>query len=546
MVNPSATVAPGATPADVVIVGGGLAGLFTALKFGDRPVTLIAAAPLGEGAGSAWAQGGIAAAVGLGDSAEKHAADTIAVGVGITDPDVALSVVSDGPDRITDLLSYGVPFDRDLAGALVLSREAAHSERRVVRVNGDLAGKAIIGALTEAVRQSPTIRVVEGLVAERLILEAGRVVGVETRRADAPDLGVLFFPARAVVLATGGIGQLYAVTTNPVEACGHGLGMAARAGAMVADAEFVQFHPTALDFGKDPALLATEALRGDGAWLINRAGERFMKARHPLGELAPRDIVARGVFAEITAGRGAFLDTRAAIGDAIETRFPTFFTNCLEAGFDPRREPIPITPAEHYHMGGLLTDARGRTTLPGLWACGEVASTGLHGANRLASNALLESVVFGARIAADIRALPPAALGSGRPDHPASEAPAVTPPEVARRIADLRPLMGRCVGVVRDSDGLAEALAELAALDDLPLSERDRNKLAAARLVTAAAWNRRESRGAHARSDCPVSDPTLARRTRLTLAEADALVSTFKDPEPDDDSRVEIVSGGPK
>ncbi|MGH2342679.1 L-aspartate oxidase [Segnochrobactraceae bacterium EtOH-i3] len=546
MVQSSATVAPGATPADVVIVGGGLAGLFTALKFGDRPVTLLAAAPLGEGSGSAWAQGGIAAAVGVGDSAEKHAADTVAVGVGLTDPAVALSVVSDGPDRISDLLSYGVPFDRDLAGALVLSREAAHSERRVVRVNGDLAGKAIIAALIAAVRATPTIRVVEGLVAERLVLAAGRVAGLEARRAEAPDLGVLFFPARAVVLATGGIGQLYGVTTNPVEACGHGLGLAARAGAVVADAEFVQFHPTALDFGKDPALLATEALRGEGSWLVNRAGERFMLARHPLAELAPRDVVARGVFAEVTSGRGAFLDTRPALGDAIESHFPTFFANCLEAVLDPRREPIPVVPAEHYHMGGLLTDARGRTSIPGLWACGEVASTGLHGANRLASNALLESVVFGARVAADICTLPPAALGSGRAEHPASDAPAITPPEAARRLAGLRALMSRCVGVVRDGDGLAEALTELAALDALPLSERDRNRLAAAKLVTAAAWNRRESRGAHCRADCPAGDPALARRTRLTLGEADALVSTFKDPEPDDGSLAGTLAEGPK
>lgn len=546
MVQSSATVAPGATPADVVIVGGGLAGLFTALKFADRPVTLIAAAPLGEGSGSAWAQGGIAAAVGIGDSAEKHAADTVAVGVGITDPAVALSVVAEGPDRITDLLAYGVPFDRDLAGALVLSREAAHSERRVVRVNGDLAGKAIIAALTAAVRATPTIRVVEGLVADRLILANGRVCGLEARRADTPDLGAFYFPARAVVLATGGIGQLFGVTTNPVEACGHGLGMAARAGAVVADAEFVQFHPTALDFGRDPALLATEALRGDGAWLVNRAGERFMQPLHPLAELAPRDVVARGVFAEVVAGRGAFLDTRAAMGDAIESHFPTFFANCLEAGFDPRREPVPIVPAEHYHMGGLLTDARGRTSLPGLWACGEVASTGLHGANRLASNALLESVVFGARIAADIRALPPVALGSGLADHPPAGAPAVTPPEAARRLSGLRALMSRCVGVVRDGEGLADALTELAALDDLPLSDRDRNRLAAAKLVTAAAWNRRESRGAHCRSDCPSTDPALARRSRLTLAEADALLSTFKDPETDDGAPLGSAAEGPK
>src|SRR6185437_6210219 len=295
---------------DVVIVGAGLAGLFCALKLAPRPVTLISAAPLGEGASSAWAQGGIAAAVAEGDSAEAHAADTVAVGGGIVDEKIALSLAREAGARIHDLLHYGVPFDRDLEGRLAVGREAAHSARRIVHVRGDMAGKAIISALIEAVRRTPSIRVIEGFVAEALFTEDGAVTGLQLRKAYDAAARPVFVASRAIVLATGGIGHLYAVTTNPQEAGGLGLAIAARAGAVIADPEFVQFHPTAIMVGRDPAPLATEALRGEGATLINDRGERFMQARHPLAELAPRDIVARGVFAEIAAGRGAFLDAR--------------------------------------------------------------------------------------------------------------------------------------------------------------------------------------------------------------------------------------------
>src|ERR1700759_5662436 len=269
---------------DVVIVGGGLAGLFGAPNRAPRPVTLISAAPLGQGASSAWAQGGIAAAVGEGDSPESHAADTIAVGGGIVDEGVALALAKEAPARIRDLLHYGVPFDRDLEGKLAVGREAAHSARRIVHVRGDMAGKAIISALIEAVRNTPSIRVVEGFVAEALLTADGAVTGLQLRKADDVTARPLMIASRAVVLATGGIGHLYAVTTNPHEASGLGLAIAARAGAVIADPEFVQFHPTAIMAGRDPAPLATEALRGEGATLINDRGERFMQARHALAQ----------------------------------------------------------------------------------------------------------------------------------------------------------------------------------------------------------------------------------------------------------------------
>src|ERR1700680_1380785 len=390
------------TADDVVIVGGGLAGLFCALKLAPRPVIVISAAPLGQGASTAWAQGGIAGAVSEGDSAAAHAADTIAAGAGIVDETVALGLAREAAGRIHDLLHYGVPFDRDLEGKLAVGREAAHSARRIVHVRGDMAGKAIISALIEAVRSTPSIRVMEGYVAEALLTEDGAVTGLQLRRVGDATAIPVNIASRAVVLATGGIGHLYAVTTNPAEAGGLGLAVAARAGAVIADPEFVQFHPTAIMVGRDPAPLATEALRGEGATLINDGGERFMLARHPLAELAPRDIVARGVFAEIAAGHGAFLDATRAPGARFADKFPTVYASCMAAGLDPAKQPIPVAPAAHYHMGGISVDVHGRTSLKGLWAGGEVSTTGAHGANRLASNSLLEAVVYAARIAEDV------------------------------------------------------------------------------------------------------------------------------------------------
>jgi L-aspartate oxidase len=501
---------------DVIIIGGGIAGLFCALKLSPRPVTILTAAAIGEGASSSWAQGGIAAAVAAGDSAEAHARDTIAAGGGLVDAAIAHEMTGEASARIDDLLRYGVAFDRDPQGRLAVGREAAHSARRIVHVRGDLAGRAIMAALAAAVRATPTIRLLEGYEAEELLTENGRVHGVRATRLQ--DRRRLTIPAAAVVLASGGIGHLYAVTTNPPQARGAGLAIAAAAGARIADAEFVQFHPTAIAIGRDPAPLASEAIRGEGATLINRAGERFMVKLDPQAELAPRDIVARGVFAEIAAGRGAFLDARRALGASFAEHFPTVHQSCIAAGIDPARDPIPIAPAAHYHMGGIETDRRGRSSLAGLWAAGEVAATGVHGANRLASNSLLEGLVFAARVAADIAALAPQ-----RPMSPATEDPGAPAPVTQPRENELRTLMSRHVGVVRDGEGLADAIGAICRLEREATAPALRNMAIAALLVATAAWRRRESRGGHFRDDFPQPDPRQAHRMALTLTQARAI-----------------------
>ncbi|MGB0497299.1 MAG: L-aspartate oxidase [Rubricella sp.] len=506
-----------------LIIGAGLAGLFTALKLAPYPAVVLSPVPVGEGSSSAWAQGGLAAAVGEGDTAEAHAADTIAAGAGIVDEAIARGVTAEARDRVLDLLAYGAPFDKDATGALLASREAAHGTSRVIRVSGDRAGAAIMEALIAAARATPSITILEGLTVDDLAVEDGRVIGAFARNRRDATAEPILFRARHTVLATGGIGALYAVTTNPSRVRGQGLGLAARAGAPVADAEFVQFHPTGMDVDRDPCPLATEALRGHGATVIDASGHRFILDDHPDGELAPRDIVARAIHRKVSAGEKVFLDTRAVLGESILTEFPTVAGYCREAGIDPVTEPIPIRPAQHYHMGGVWTDARGASGLPGLWACGEVASTGLHGANRLASNSLLEAVVFAARIASAISgdpaeaprvsALPPAILAG-----PALKAPASAMAELRRTMTDL-------VGVERDAAGLTRALAVFGRLEaaHAPASRAFMNMTQAATLVAASALRRTESRGGHARSDHPGTDPAQAHRLRITLTDALAL-----------------------
>lgn len=403
-----------------------------------------------------------------------------------------------------------------------MSREAAHSFARVVRVRGDEAGVEIMRALTAQVRAAAHIQVLEGVMATNLEMANGAVRGVEVVHCANGLSAPCLIRGAAVLLAGGGSGGLYALTTNPPRVRGEVIGMAARAGAVIADAEFVQFHPTAIDCGIDPAPLATEALRGEGATLINRNGIRFMQDAHPDAELAPRDIVARAVFAQTQTGLSPALDTRTALGAGLLNDFPAVAAACKKAGLNPLLSPIPVAAAAHYHMGGVATDAAGGTSLEGLWACGEVASTGLHGANRLASNGLLEALVYARRCAMDIHALVGSAMRDqaaiSLPDMPAEALPN------ADLVAQLRSAMTNGAGVIRTARGLQDTLSAIAQIeaaqpDSAPLS----NMTATATLIAAAALNRRESRGAHFRSDHPESDGPTGSRSFLTLTDARAI-----------------------
>lgn len=491
----------------VLILGAGLAGLTAALAAAPRQVLLLSPTPLGEGCSSAWAQGGMAAALSDNDSPALHARDTIAAGAGLCDPEAVSVLTTEGPDAVRALASLGAPFDRTADGGFSQGLEAAHSLARVARVGGDGAGRAIHEAVTAAVLAAPHIEVRTGLRARALLQDAaGRVRGALVEDATGALTEIV---AAATLLATGGLGGLYAVTTTPREVRGEGLGLAALAGAVLADPEFVQFHPTAIDIGADPAPLATEALRGEGAILRDQTGRAFMTAYHPDAELAPRDVVARAIQSERMAGRGAFLDATRAVGEAFPHEFPAVFAACQAAGIDPRTQPIPVTPACHYHMGGIATDLDGRTSLPGLLAAGECASTGVHGANRLASNSLLEAAVFGARAGAVLReARDPSTV-------PLPALPWPDLPDVA--LQGLRQAMSRYAGVVRDGQGLTELLGHIETLRE---AHGEGPVLAAARLVAACALERRESRGGHFRRDFPGALP--ARRTFVTLAGLDA------------------------
>ncbi len=500
----------------IVIVGAGMGALFAALSLAPRPVLMISPERLGEGASSAWAQGGVAAAMAETDSPEAHAADTVTAGAGTVDADVATMVTADAAHFILDLTDLGTPFDRDDNGGYVMSREAAHSAARVVRVQGDQAGRQIMETLIGRVRNTPSVQVIEGALATGLETDGGRVTGVWLRRAGDPS-GKIVIHAPAVLLAGGGSGGLFAHTTNPPRIRGQVIGFAARAGAMIADPEFVQFHPTAIDMGEDPMPLATEALRGEGAVLVDKDGTRFMLEEHPDAELAPRDIVARAIFKQTQAEMRPMLDTRAALGDSVLTRFPAVAEACARAGFDPVANPIPVAVAAHYHMGGVDTDADGRASLGRLWVCGEASSTGLHGANRLASNGLLEALVYARKAAEDIvRTLGDVPTASEvQIDWPEGGDP-VNGDAVQR----LRDTMTEHVGVRRNALGLRHALATIAEIEAAAETETLRNMTATATLIAAAALAREESRGGHFRDDFPDPDPAQAHRTKITLDRA--------------------------
>ncbi|MDF2997646.1 MAG: L-aspartate oxidase [Xanthobacteraceae bacterium] len=497
----------GHRPEHVVVIGGGVAGLATALRLAPLPVTLLAKADLGLEAATAWAQGGIAAAIGEDDRPELHAVDTLKAGAGLCDAAVAHRVTAAAPAAIDWLAGLDAPFDHDTEGRIALGLEAAHSRRRIVHANGDSTGRAVLETLARAVRACPSIHLMEGVRATALLRDAhGTVTGIAGVSASGPAI----LPARAVVLATGGLGGLYASTTNPLGAVGSGLALAARAGAVLRDMEFVQFHPTAIAAGADPMPLATEALRGEGAILLNDRGERFM-ADVPARELAPRDIVARAIFAEIAAGRSVVLDARL---EHLEHRFPGVVALCRANGIDPVRQPIPVRPAAHYHMGGIAVDDAGRSSLEGLWACGEVASTGLHGANRLASNSLLEALAYAEWIAADIAGCE--AVARDGTTH------ALPRPSASR--AEIRSLMDRSVGVVRDAAGLDAAVRRL---DAMASSGADDMALVAL-MVASEALKREESRGGHFRSDFPLVANTV-EHSRTTLDETLAFAESLRE-----------------
>ena len=482
----------------VLIIGAGLAGLSAALACAPRKALVLSASALMDGCSSAWAQGGLAVALSPDDSPALHAADTVAAGAGLVDAAMAELLTREGPAAVRRLAALGAPFDRDADGDFAQGLEAAHSRPRVARVKGDQAGREIMRSIAAAALASPHIEIRTGARVRALLQDSsGRVRGALVEQ----DGTLSEIVAAATILATGGLGGLYAVTTNPREVRGEGLALAALAGARIADPEFVQFHPTAIAVDADPAPLASEALRGEGARLIGGTGAPLMAGKHPLGDLAPRDVVARAIHAEIAAGGSVFLDAREAVGSHFPAEFPAVFAACMAGGIDPRIQPIPVAPAAHYHMGGIATDAHGRTSLPGLFAAGECASTGVHGANRLASNSLLEAAVFGARAGEAARtAMDPRTA-------PVAASPAPELPEDALTV--VRETMARHVGVLRNAEGLDAALG---LIDDLIARHGRALPLVAARLVAAAALERRESRGGHYRSDWPTTS-SLARHT---------------------------------
>jgi L-aspartate oxidase len=506
-----AAPSPGwAETTDVVVVGSGIAGLTCALHLREAGlhVTVVTKVNIDDGS-TRWAQGGIAAVLDPLDTPGAHAEDTLIAGVGLGDSAAVEVLVTEGPTRVRELMRWGAEFDRLPDGSLALTREGGHHRNRIVHAGGDATGAEVQRALHAAVRRDPWIRLVEhALVLDLLCDAGGRACGVTLHvLGEGSEDGVGAVQARAVVLATGGMGQIYSVTTNPAVSTGDGVALALRAGALVTDVEFVQFHPTALRVGgaggtaQQP--LVSEALRGEGAYLLDGDGKRFMLGQHELAELAPRDIVAKGIHRVLRAegSDNVWLDARHLGGEFLDRRFPTIVASCRAAGVEPATDLVPVAPAAHYASGGVRTDLHGRTSIPGLYACGEVACTGVHGANRLASNSLLEGLVFARRIAADVVAgLPEQAEPVDGVAPQWAVAPAVRGP--------LQATMSRGAGVLRSGDSLRETATVLAGLGDQrarpnTASWEATNLLTVAAALVAAAALRRETRGSHWRDDFP-------------------------------------------
>jgi L-aspartate oxidase len=489
-----------------LVVGSGVAGLHTAWRASEHgDVLLLTKRSLFDSA-TAYAQGGIAAALGAGDSPTLHRQDTLAAGAALCDAAAVQVLVEEGPARVRELQTAGAEFDLDPQGKLLLGREAAHSTNRIVHAHGDQTGAEVARTLIERVRESPRITVLERTRVLDLLPARGQCAGVRASVSGAAKEIV----ADATVLATGGCGQAYRYTTNPVVATGDGFAIAHRAGVTLADMEFVQFHPTALDTPENPLALISEAVRGEGAALVNTQGERFMAKVHKLAELAPRDVVARAIFRQQKSSR-VYLDARK-LGRGFAKRFPGIFALCAARGIDPRKDLIPVTPAAHYMMGGVVTDLNGHSSLPRLYAVGEVARTGVHGANRLASNSLLEGLVFAERVARDLASAPPLT------QMPSSSAWSV-PPFVDRGAAQVaadrvREVMWQHAGISRTAKGLRTAIAQLAEIEErLPSGATEElNLVQTARLIVEAAMRRKESRGGHYRSDFPRSKRTWQGR----------------------------------
>ncbi|MGE9781818.1 L-aspartate oxidase [Janibacter sp. G368] len=513
------------TQADVLVVGSGIAGLTCALRLREHVdrVLLVTKTRLSEGS-TAWAQGGIAAALAPEDSPGEHLDDTLVAGVGLCDEDAVEVLVTEGPARVRELIDLGAQFDRDAAGEITLTREGGHHRDRIAHAGGDATGAEISRALIaqlEAVQADPGIEVIEhALVVDLLTATDGSVCGATVHVIGEGEIdGVGAARARAVVLAAGGLGQIYSATTNPSVATGDGMAAALRAGAALADLEFVQFHPTVMHLGEGATgqqPLVSEAVRGEGAVLIDASGEAFMAGVHPMADLAPRDVVARAILErmEATGTDHVLLDARHLGGDFLERRFPTIVARCRELGIDPATEPIPVAPAQHYASGGVRTDLRGRTNLPGLYACGETSCTGVHGANRLASNSLLEGLVFAHRIAEDLTTrLAAGELPLLEPEDPTTTKGDSGLLDAAHR-REVQQVMTRGVGPLRSAESTAGALAGLAELAARPTTDAEpgpqtwetSNLLHLGQALATAAHLREETRGGHVRRDHPHHD----------------------------------------